>query len=305
MKKLLFVCALVVSVFAGCRSKMALDENGNPRTLLVAIYEGDNPGEVTKALGYTRDYLSRKLGIPVEFQKSSDYSSVIEALLTKKVHMAYLSPFPYVLATQKQKLVPMVAPGMDGKPEMYHSIIFTNPSTGLHSMDDVKARSHSLTLCFADPASTSGHLVPAAYLTSIGLDPKSAFKQAMFAGSHYASMLSVKSGKIDVGCSFNYSLDKMIREKMIAPRDLVVLWTSDPIVQSPIVMRSDINPAFTEKVKNAYLRMNVEDTLAFRTYMNMYHPQQSDRLEYIPVDDSAFNGLRKIMQGNDITTEKQ
>jgi phosphonate transport system substrate-binding protein len=305
MKKLLFVCALVALSLTGCRSKMALDENGNPRTLLVAVYEGDNPGEVSKALAYTQAYLSRKLGIPVEFQKSSDYSSVIEALLTKKVHMAYLSPFPYVLATQKQKLVPMVAPGMNGKPEMYHSLIFTNPFTGLHSMDDVKARSHSLTLCFADPASTSGHLVPAAYLASIGLDPKSAFKQAMFAGSHYASMLSVKSGKIDIGCSFNYSLDKMIREKMIAPQDLIVLWTSDPIVESPICMRSDINPAFTERVKNAYLRMNVEDTLAFRTYMNMYHPQHSDQLEYIPIQDSAFDGLRKIMQGNDITTEKQ
>jgi phosphonate transport system substrate-binding protein len=75
-------------------------------------------------------------------------------------------------------------------------------------MDDVKAKSQDLTLCFADPASTSGHLIPMAYLTSIGLDPKTAFKQTMFAGSHYASVLSVKSGKVDVGCSSNWAMTK-------------------------------------------------------------------------------------------------
>lgn len=307
MKKLICLGALIGLLLGlgGCRSKMALDDKGNPRTLLIAIYEGDNPSEMSTAMGHTRDYLSRKLGVPVEIQKSSDYTSVIEAILAKKVHMAYLSPFPYILATQKQRLVPLVSPGLNGKPFSYKSIIFTNPSTGLHSIDDVKARSHDLTLCFSDPASTSGHLVPAAYLSSIGLDPKAAFKQSMFAGSHYASMLSVKSGKIDVGCSFNYSLEKMLREKMIAPGDIVVLWTSDPIIEGAIVMRADINPEFTERVRDAFVRMNVDDTLAFRSYMNMYHPKQADSLEYLPVQDSDFNGLRAIMKGTDITTEKQ
>lgn len=295
----------VLCVFSACHSKMELDEHGNPRTLIVAVYEGDNPGEHTRTLEPIRAYLSRKLGIPVELQKSSDYTSVIEALLTKKVHMAYLSPFPYVLATQKQKVIPLVSPGIHGKAYYYRSIIFTNPSTGLHSMDDVKARSHDLTLCFADPASTSGHLVPAAYLNSIGLDPKASFKQAMFAGSHYASMLSVKSGKIDVGCSFNYSYEKMVREGMIKADDVIILWQSDPIVESPIVMRGDINPEFAEKVKQAYLDMHVEDTAAFRNYMRMYMPRMADSMEYVPVQDSNFNGLRALMKGNDITTEKQ
>jgi phosphonate transport system substrate-binding protein len=304
MKKVILAC-LLLGLLSGCHSKMGLDEHGNPLTLLIAVYEGDNPGEHTRTLEPIRAYLSRKLGIPVELQKSSDYTSVIEALLTKKVHMAYLSPFPYVLATQKMKVIPLVSPGIHGKAYYYRSIIFTNPSTGLHSMDDVKSRSHDLTLCFADPASTSGHLVPAAYLNSIGLDPKSAFRQSMFAGSHYASMLSVKSGKIDVGCSFNYSYEKMVRENMIKADDIIILWQSDPIVEAPIVMRGDVNPAFAEKVKQAYMSMHQDDTAAFRNYMRMYMPKMADSMEYVPVQDSNFNGLRALMKGNDITTEKQ
>jgi len=300
------ILLVVIGLIAGCRNKRELDANGMPNTLIVAVYEGDNPGEVTKVLNQVRPYLEKKLGIPVEFQKSTDYTTVIEALLSGKVHMAYLSPFSYILATQKQKLVPMVAPGLNGKPLTYRSLIFTSPHSGLHSMDDVKAKSHDLTLCFADPASTSGHLIPRAYLTSIGLDPKTAFKQTMFAGTHYASVLSVKSGKVDVGCSFQLGYDKMMREGLIHEGDITILWTSDPIVESPLCMRSDVNAALTAKVAQAYIDMKRDAPALFHDYMAMYFPKQTDSMSYLPVNDSMYDGLRKIAGAiGDLTPTKK
>jgi phosphonate transport system substrate-binding protein len=214
--------------------------------------------------------------------------------------MAYLGPFAYVLATQKQPLVPLVVGGINGRPVNYRSIIFTNPGTGIKTMDDVKARAKNLTLCFADPGSTSGHLVPRAYLTSIGLDPKSAFKETLFAGSHFASLLAVKGGKVDVGCSFEYGYDKLLRQKQMKPEDLVILWWSDPIVESPIAMRTDVNPQFTERVRAAYLNMRTQAPDVFKLYISMYEPGRADSMNYVRVDDSAFNGLRKIAAGIDI-----
>ena len=297
---------LVLLLVAGCKNKRGVDANGVPGTLLVAVYEGDNPGEVTKVLNEVRPYLEKELGVPVEFQKSTDYTTVIEALLSGKVHMAYLSPFAYILATQKQKLVPLVAPGINGQPYSYRSLIFTSPHSGLNSMDDVKAKSHALTLCFADPASTSGHLVPRAYLTSIGLDPKTAWKQTMFAGTHYASVLSVKSGKVDVGCSFQLGYDKMMREGIIHEGDIKILWTSDPIVESPICMRPDINSAFDEKVRQAYINMKTKDPKTFHDYWSMYMPKQADSMCYIRVDDSIYDGVRKIAGSiGDLTPTKK
>jgi phosphonate transport system substrate-binding protein len=288
---------LLAGLVAGCRNKRELDANGTPNTLLVAVYEGDNPGETTKVLGLVKPYLEKKLGVPVEFQKSTDYTTVIEAMTAGKVHMAYLSPFSYILATQRQKLVPMVAPGLNSKPFMYRSMIITNPRTGLHSMDDVKKRSKDLTLCFADPASTSGHLIPAAYLTASGLDPKTAFKQAMFAGTHYASVLSVKSGKVDLGCCFALAYEKMRREGMIKDGDLVTLWTSDPIVEGPLCMRPEVNAAFREKVRQAYLDMAKDAPDVMKAYWSMYFPKQADSMSYIPAYDSLYDGLRKIASG--------
>jgi phosphonate transport system substrate-binding protein len=306
--RIFLVSLWLLLAMAGCRSKTALDTNGVPYKLIVAVYQGDNPGETSAVLAKVKKYLESKLNMPVEFQQSTDYTTVIEAMISGKVHMAYLSPFSYVLATQKQKLVPLVAPGFNGKPFSYRSIIITNPATGLHSMDDVKARARNLTLCFADPASTSGHLVPRAYLTSIGLDPKTAFKQTMFAGSHSASLLSVKSGKTDLGCVFELLYDKMIREGGIKEGDVVVLWRSDPIVESPICMRPEVSPVFTEKVRQAFLDMP-RDPLghdAFHSYMSMYFPKQADSLSYITVNDSLYDGLRKIASGiGDLTPTKK
>ena len=296
---LLFMGLWLLLAAAGCRSKTALDANGVPYKLIVAVYEGDNPGETSTVLAKVKKYLEAKLNIPVEYLQSTDYTTVIEAMLSGKAHMAYLSPFSYVLATEKQKLIPLVAPGFNGKPFSYRSIIITNPQTGLHNMDDVKARAHSLTLCFADPASTSGHLVPRAYLTSIGLDPKTAFKQTMFAGSHSASLLSVKSGKTDLGCVFELLYDKMIREGGIKEGDVVVLWRSDPIVESPICMRPEVSAAFTEKVRQAFIDMSTDPLGhdAFHSYISMYFPKQADSLSYITVNDSLYDGLRKIASG--------
>lgn len=296
----IFFFVAVLLTAGGCKNKLALDAQGNPNTLVIGVYEGDNVAEQTVVLEKVRQYLEKKLDMKVEIQVSSDYTSVVEALLTKKVHMAYISPFSYVLATQKQPLVPLVVSGLDGKPVNYRSIIFTNPGTGLKTMDDVKARAKSLTLCFADPASTSGHLVPRAYLTSIGLDPKTAWKETMFAGSHFASLMAVKGGKVDVGCSFEFGYNKAIRNKMFKPEDLVILWRSDPIVESPIVMRPDINAQFTERVREAYLNMPTEAPAVFKAYISMYDPARADRIRYVRVDDSVYNGLRKIAAGIDI-----
>jgi phosphonate transport system substrate-binding protein len=297
---LFLLCLAVLLTHGGCKNKLALDAEGNPNVLVIGVYEGDNIAEQTVVLEKVRQYLQKKLDRKVEIQVSSDYTSVVEALLTNKVHMAYISPFSYVLATQKQRLVLVVVPGLNGKPMNYRSILFTNPATGLKTMDDVKAKAKSLTLCFADPASTSGHLVPRAYLTSIGLDPKTGFKETMFAGSHFASMLAVKGGKVDVGCSWEFGYDKMIRNKMIRPEDLVILWRSDPIVESPIVMRPDINAQFTGRVRDAYLNMPTEAPAVFKAYISMYDPGRAGSIRYIRVDDSVYNGLRKIAAGIDI-----
>lgn len=289
---------LALLIFSGCRNKAGLDTNGVPGKLVIAVYAGgDNPGAVKSAMAVFGTYLEKKLGMPVEFNFTTDYTSVIEAINAKKTHIAYLSPFSYVLASQKHNITPIATLGENGKPAMYHSVIFTNPGTGINSISDLKARAKTLTLCFADPASTSGHLIPRAYLATIGLNPDSAFKQVIFAGSHPASVLSVASRKIDIGCStMEYGIEKLERGNELKADEIKILWESDPIVSSPIVVRNDLNKYFVKKVQDIYINLVKDAPNVFAAYIKLYHPKL-DGLSYMPVQDSMYNGLRKVARG--------
>ena len=296
--KTLILLAILTFLVGGCKNKADLDSNGVPGELVLAVYAGgDNPGAVKSAMALFGSYLEKKLGMEVEFNFSTDYTAVIEAIRAKKAHIAYLSPFSYVLASQAHDITSIATLGENGKPTMYHSVIITNPGTHLNSMADVKARAKNLTLCFADPASTSGHLIPRAYLVTLGLNPDSAFKQVIFAGSHPASILSVASGKIDVGCStLEYGIQKLERGGELKPEQIKILWESDPIVASPIVARNDLNKAFVKKIQSLYLNLAKDAPDVFAAYIKLYHPKLNG-LSYMTVDDSMYNGLRKIAHG--------
>ncbi len=280
----------------GCKNKGSVDSEGMPKTLMIGVVQTDAFDQIKKVREQMRGYLEKKLGIPVELVFSTDYSGVIEALKAKKVHVANLPPFAYVIITRTLALTPIVTLGNNGKPSTYHSVIIANGHSKLMNMADVKREAKNLTFCFVDPASTSGHLVPRGYLNTIGLNPDNAFKQTIFAGTHPASVLSVKSGKIDVGCTTDMVFKIMIQSKMLKEGDVRVIWTSAPIVGDPIVVRNDVNKEFTKKFKKAYLDMSADAPAILKSYVRLFLKDTANR-SYMVAQDSMYNGLRKIAAG--------
>jgi len=281
-----------------CKNKAALNENGIPDKLVIGVFGGENPGRTQNIIEPIRKCMEKRPGLPVEMLITNDYTAVIEAMHAKKIHMAYLGPFSYVLASQHKDIEPVAALGLYGRPYMYHSNIFVRTSLGLNSMADVKAKAKSLTLCFTDPASTSSHLIPRAYLTTIGLNPDSAFKQTMFAGSHAASVLTVAAGKVDIGCTTDeYGVDLLVKKGLVKKDALKIIWISDTVIGSPVVIRTDVNKALVKKVQQFYLNLAKDQPLIFEKYIKVYYAQPPADLAYIPIQDSMFNGIRKTVNG--------
>jgi phosphonate transport system substrate-binding protein len=295
MKNVIIAIALFALLgFSGCTGNGGtVNTSGVPKTLIIGMVETEKIDELKKARESIRKYLQEKLKMPVQIIYTNDYAGIIEALKANKIHMAEMPPFAYVIATRTMKLTPIVTLGSNGKPITYKSVLIVNAHGNLKTMDDVKAKASKLTLCFVDPASTSGHLIPRAYLNSVGLNPDSAFKQVIFAGSHSASVLSVKSNKIDVGCTTDLIFSLMMQAKMLNEDDIRVIWRSAPIVSDPIVARSDLNKDFVKKVQNAYVDFNKEHPEILSKFTKIFFHDTLTR-SYIPVQDSMYNGLRKI-----------
>jgi phosphonate transport system substrate-binding protein len=286
---ILFLGLFIVS----CASNTSLNR---PSVLKVGIYSGDNPIQTKEKIKGFQKYLEQELKIPVEFVFTTDYTSLVEGIQRKKLNVVQLSPFAYILATQKPCLVPLVTIGDHQKRTEYHSFIFTYPSSPINTIDDLKKHAKELTLCFADPASASGHLIPRSYLKSIGLNPESNFKEVIFAGSHPASLLSVKARKIDIGCSTTeLAFYRLIESGAMKKEDLKILWTSEGIINDAICASSDLDPTFIEIIKQAYLTVDKKDPKAFAGSIARYYSDAS-QMQFVPTYDSLYTGIRKIAE---------
>ena len=291
-----FLIILFVLLAGSCKNKIELDSEGVPSTLIIGAFVGEGPEEFEGRYTGVEKYLQKKLGMKVEVILTTDYTSLIEALRSKKIHIAYMSPFSYVLSYHRGDFKPIITIGDNGQPYTYRSVIVTNKNSGLKNMQDVKARAKELSLSFTDPASTSGHLIPRAYLKLQGLDPDNAFKQTLFASSHAASVMTVHSGKVDIGCTYESALKKLVINGMVPKDELVTLWTSEPIINSPIVVRSDINEDFVKKIQEAYLEFPREDPVAWKDYLAQLFTK-TEGLDYIVAYDSMYDGVRAIAGG--------
>ncbi len=242
-----------------------------------------------------RAYLERRLGMPVELLQTGQYSAAIEAMRAEKLDVCGLAPFAYLIASEKGAAEPLVAPGFsDGQPNRYRSGFIVPKESPIRTMEDVKARARELTLAWADPASASGHLVPRAFLESIGMNPEKDFKQVIFSMNHTGSIMTVKAGKVDIAAITTTSLRNMIEKKRIADGDVRVIWESEPIMASIIAMRRDLSPAFKDELRAAYLAFATEDPSGWSALAPIY---LSPGVVWVAAQDSDFESLRKLARG--------
>jgi phosphonate transport system substrate-binding protein len=288
---LLVLSAVAASSLVACKSSESA--NGNPSIIRFAFQPSEEEMQDNSVRAkLLSDYLKSQLNIPVEVINVTGYAPTIEAMHTGKVDIATFGPMGYLLASQKAGAEPIVAAGnADGKLGTYNSIIAVPKSSSLHSIDDLKAQAKNLTFMFVDPASTSGYLIPRAYLQSIGLNPEKDFGKVIFAGSQVAGILTIKAGKIDAGSVMQQLLiPRLISLGKLAPDDLRVLWTSEPIPHSPICVRSTLPGPLKQKIQQAMLDIPKKDPALWEVFKNTYRLPD---MTFVPVSESNYAPLRK------------
>lgn len=289
---------LIVFLLISCSLRKPAEKY--PDKLIIGFPVGSSGGAFKKWYGPVADYLKRTLNLKsVEFFTSSDYAPVIEAMKAKKVDIAYFGELSYIIAHEKagaEALVMHVT--SDGTPLPTQSCMITWPGSGLYTMEDIRKRSHELTLAFADPASTSGHLYPRDYLNSIGLEPEKSFKQVVFADGHLAAILSIKSHKVDIACTgLNYP-NYLVKNGRLSKDDYLVIWISVPYPAAPVSIRGDLPEGFKIRVRQAFIDLPKKDTAVWNHYIHlitMFYPQSIlKKIIYVPAVDSVYNPIRRI-----------
>ena len=197
--------------------------------------------------------LGKLYGAPVRVTVASDYAAVIEALRNRTADLAFVHPAGYVLASREAK-ARIVARNLWHGKSTFTSRIYVRKDSGIKTLEELRGK----TMAFVDPTSTSGYIYPMVLLIQRGLvkdrDPKSFFREVMYAGAHDAAMRALLNGHVDSIASFDMAREQYLSDPAEREKITFVAETP-PIPEAGIAARDGLDPAAFARVRGALLQM--------------------------------------------------
>ena len=221
------------------------------QVLRVTAIPDESPTELSRKFAPLGKYLEKELGVKVEWMPVTDYAAAVEAVVNKKIDLAWFGGFTFVQANVRSggKIVPLVQREED---EKFRSVFITEAKSGISKLEDLKGK----TLSFCSASSTSGHLMPRSFLLAAKINPDADLKRISFSGAHDATVAAVSSGKVDAG-ALNISVwEKLVAEKKVDTSAVKVFFTTPPYYDYNWSVHADMPAATKEKLKAAFLKLN-------------------------------------------------
>ena len=280
LRRMMFMALLV-----GCVALLVTGANASeprwPEKIKVGVIPTEGGADSKQRFQPLKDHLMEKLGITVEIVSASDYAGVITAMAHKHIDFAYFGPKSYVEAAEKAD-GQAIAMELDfnGNPG-YTPIIIAKKGSGIQNMDEAKGK----TFCFTDPNSTSGCLMPSVvFARDLKIKPESYFSKVSFSGSHGASMLAVKNGKVDVAATNDIDLGRMIEKGAVKKTDFTIIYSANPLPGAPMVARKDLPESLKAAFCGALMMINPKKDVI----------KKLGNGGYGPADDSDYDIIRYL-----------
>ena len=270
----------------------AFGAEADPDVLRVSAIPDENPSEILRVYMPFADYLSKELGLRVQFVPVIDYAATVEALVAKKLDLVWYGGLTSVQAVRRTggaatRLV------MRQEDAAFTSVFVARRDSGIKNLSDLAGK----TFAFGSVSSTSGHLMPRFFLLRHGIDPDRDFaKKPAFAGAHDSAALWVAAGKVDAAALNSLVWAKLVETKRIDVSRVAVFWTTPPYVDYAWTARTELSPALRERIVRAFLQLSY-DNREHRRLLDLHRTKGYSRArdeDWRPIEDAAIaSGLLK------------
>lgn len=276
----------------------ASENSGSDDPIRITGVPAEDAAELESKFELLLEVIEEETGRPTEFNHSTDYNAVIEALIAGQADMAIGSPFTYVRAGDQGAEVEVLGGRIEeeGEEAGYVSYALVEPGSDIESLEDLEGRS----VCYVEQGSTSGFLYPSAGMLEAGLDPLEDV-DAQFPGSHDGAVLAMLDGQ----CELAFAYDSMVEVLMPGRGELdesqyEVIWESPTIPASPIFMNAGtLDEEAQETLRGMFEDelINV-DNLVEAGYCDSAEDcvLPEDSYEYTPVTDDIYDGIREVCE---------
>jgi phosphonate transport system substrate-binding protein len=237
------------------------------------------------------DILSKNTGKKIEFYMPTSYASVIEAMLGNWVDIAVHGPASYVIGNEKSKTIEVFATYAKAKGIFqeegpgYHAVLVAKKGS---KFTDIKSLKGAV-VALADPASTSGNLLPRVEFAAVigGAELESYFSKVVYSGSHDKSAVAVHEGKADAAFVATHRLDNVIQRGLAKPEDFVVLWKSRLVPQDPFTYRAQLCPELKDKIKATFLNLHTQP--AAEKFLKNLHS-----IKFVAMESKDYDIIRDL-----------
>ena len=232
----------------------SLAEAEPARVVRVAFTPSRDPTLLQEVAGEFAELFGKLSGFPVKAVVASDYAGVVEALRSRFVDIAFVHSVGYVYASREAGCRILAKATRRGA-ATYTARIFVRRESGIRTLEELRGRR----IAFVDPTSTSGYIYPMVLLIKAGLvrnrDPKTFFREAVFAGAHDAALLALLNGTVDAAAVFDDAPQRLLPDKARAA-ELLVVAESAPIPNDGVCARQGLEADLVERLTQALLSLN-------------------------------------------------
>lgn len=227
-----------------------------PDRLVFAFQRQKDPAKLKGDADAVGEKLSAALGQPVDVVVPTSYGATVQALVSGRAHVAYLSSLPYLLADRETDVEILLAEERSGGTQ-YDSILVVAADSPIQKFEDLRGKS----MAFTSPTSASGYVFPYAFFVDKGLLTKGAkpdtfFGKTQFAGGYDQALNAVLRGQADVAAVSDYTMEGPTADKYLPATErakLRVLARVPGVPTHLIAVRSDLPAALKDKVRQTLL----------------------------------------------------
>lgn len=278
MKKILGLSVMSAMLLSSLTTP-AMSQEKWPDEVTFGVIPVASSRNMSDSFGSLTEHVEKSLGIKVKLQVAGDYAGVITGMQHGHIDLAYFGPKSYCEAADRAGAEAVVVEVGESGVAGYHGYIISKKGSDLKTVDSLKDKKWA----FTDPHSTSGTLVPTVYFNDVHIDPENFFSKVIYSGSHEASILSVKAGKVDAASTNDLDFERGLGRQWNKD-DFNIIWTSDLIPGSPMAVRSDLPVSLKMAIKGAFISYNDTEGLGKLKISG-----------YAPADDTLYDGVRKLI----------
>ncbi len=292
MKKFFSVMMVVVLVLSltSCGAKE------EEKVLEVQFVPTNNDGSMEAKAKPFAEYLSKKLGVKVNVTLATDYSTIVEAMASKKIDVGIMPPAAYVQAKNQgaaQALLTSELGAFDRETGLpiegkkrgsFKGEILVKADSDIMTLQDLKGKK----IATLSPTSASGFIYPVVEMNRAGVNP---VKECTLTTVNDipSEMTSVLNGQQDA--CFVFEGARVVFAKVFDGVDLmselrVLYLTEAEIPNDAIAVQPDMDQELKDKVKKVFLEMpnDEEGAEAMKMWSHKSYVEANDD-NYITTDE--------------------